>query len=767
MKLKNLLLEAETFTATNKASGKTSVFKSKDSRDAAIKSGTHNPIKDTGDSNSKGSETPKVNIFDKPTKSNDDRSEKIKSKEELYSKFDSLQNNPDALLKFMNTEILPNYDHRTKTSIDYVRGEIENLKNPKASTSKKNKSKENIKQILTNVINYNLEKVAEKRAVSKGWPDRDEYLANNNSASNKKANLSNMKSKDELYSAIDSLTGEKFEEYVLKEVVPYLDNSILLNTLFINANSINKDDKTYEPFLKKMVKNEIESTINPKDTSIKKSKKALSSDKQINFGDFESLDGINYSTDVSDLIDSNEKIFSKEDINNLYSLQSNLEQAEQDMDDDGADETLDSIHTILKKYMTETKGRISLSKLLSEETFTATNKATGKTAVFKSKDSRDNAIKAGTHAEIEKDKDSTKASKSKVNIFDKPASEPSDSKSSTSTPSNMGVDKVVYNTRTKTVGIVRMADERGETKTDADGNVNTSELEPYNPMKYPHQKDAKVAPSTEKEIGSRGLWTPFAQDKTNDEPKLEPTTTQSKKRPGNPQVNKEAKKKAEEYGITPQKLGNDKYKEAMLQAVVSALTDSNYHSEARELVAAIEGKPEWAKRPVYPSLDDPKFKEKMANIRNNSADSSIYMNAKDEVDEYGTDVSQASGWDGVQAADAIAFTLRMNGFHKQADLIQSIFDNKPYMKALNQEGRISLTKMVNESETEEIANLTGLRTQAVKKFIDDNNIDDRKLLAYLKIKGPKTLSNRMDISTAIVGKPGNKFAQGIIKAFQK
>jgi hypothetical protein len=173
IKLRQLLNE-ETFTATNKASGKTSVFKSKDSRDNAIKAGTHNPIKDKGDSKSKGSETPKVNIFNKPSKSNDGRSEKIKSKEELYSKFDSLQNNPDALLKFMNTEILPNYDHRTKTSIDYVRGEIENLKNPKASTSKKNKSKENIKQILTNVINYNLEKVAEKRAVSKGWPDRDE-----------------------------------------------------------------------------------------------------------------------------------------------------------------------------------------------------------------------------------------------------------------------------------------------------------------------------------------------------------------------------------------------------------------------------------------------------------------------------------------------------------------------------------------------------------------------------------------------------------------
>ena len=79
--------------------------------------------------------------------------------------------------------------------------------------------------------------------------------------------------------------------------------------------------------------------------------------------------------------------------------------------------------------------------------------------------------------------------------------------------SDMGVDSVVYNKRTKTVGIVRMGDERGETKTDADGNVNTDELEPYNPMKYPHQKDAKVAPSTSKEIDSRGLWKPFSQKK--------------------------------------------------------------------------------------------------------------------------------------------------------------------------------------------------------------------------------------------------------------
>ena len=79
--------------------------------------------------------------------------------------------------------------------------------------------------------------------------------------------------------------------------------------------------------------------------------------------------------------------------------------------------------------------------------------------------------------------------------------------------SNMGVDSVVYNKKTNTIGIVRMADERGETKTDADGNVNTDELEPFNPMQYPHQKKAQVAPSTKKEIDSRGLWKPFASNK--------------------------------------------------------------------------------------------------------------------------------------------------------------------------------------------------------------------------------------------------------------
>jgi hypothetical protein len=255
---------------------------------------------------------------------------------------------------------------------------------------------------------------------------------------------------------------------------------------------------------------------------------------------------------------------------------------------------------------------------------------------------------------------------------------------SSSPKSDMGVDKVVYNKRTNTVGIVRMADERGETKTDADGNVNTSELEPYNPTKYPHQKDAQVAPSTQKEVDKRGLWNPFSQD--------EPTSKPKEARKGNPSVNKDAKKKAEKFGITPEKLGNDGYKKVMLQAAVEALTDANFHDEARELISKIEGKPEWAKRVDYPKMDDPKYKEKMADIRNNGVDSSEYWKGDNNAHEFGRKVASSSGWNGVEAADGIAFTLRMNGFHKQADMIQSIFDNKPYMK----ETSMSLSSMIKK-----------------------------------------------------------------------
>jgi len=79
IKLKDLLYEVETFTATNKKSGETAVFKTKDARDAAVKAGTHDDI-DSSDDKSKGK---KNSMF---SKGNYDAPDVKKDKEETPKK---------------------------------------------------------------------------------------------------------------------------------------------------------------------------------------------------------------------------------------------------------------------------------------------------------------------------------------------------------------------------------------------------------------------------------------------------------------------------------------------------------------------------------------------------------------------------------------------------------------------------------------------------------------------------------------------------------
>jgi hypothetical protein len=159
-------------------------------------------------------------------------------------------------------------------------------------------------------------------------------------------------------------------------------------------------------------------------------------------------------------------------------------------------------------------------------------------------------------------------------------------------------------------------------------------------------------------------------DKPAEEPKKdEPTSEPKKIRQGNPAVNKATKSKAEKLGITPEKLGKDEYQKKMAQAAIEALTDSNFHNEARALIASLEGKPEWAEKPTdMPSLSSPEYGE----WRKNSVYSSEYYDADEDTSNLGQTASQKSGWDGGDAVAGIAFTLRMNGFHKLADKIQSV-----------------------------------------------------------------------------------------------
>jgi hypothetical protein len=253
--------------------------------------------------------------------------------------------------------------------------------------------------------------------------------------------------------------------------------------------------------------------------------------------------------------------------------------------------TLDSVRTAYQA-----------KKALEEgESFTAVNKDSGETSVFKSKASRDSAIKKGTHdKKAAKGGDEPSAGKdvSKVNIFDKP--------------------------------------EKEEPK--------------------------------------------------GDEPKSEP----SKPRAGNLQVNKVVRKKAQSLGVTPQKLGKEEYEKRMSQAAVEALTDANFHSESRALIAVLEDNPELAKNPS----DDPNkpdmFSDEYDEWKKGTAWGSSFGDSSDGTNDIAHSATGESSWDGQESIDAIAFDLKMNGSHKLAAKIQSIFDEK-------NESTTSIVDMIPES----------------------------------------------------------------------
>ena len=323
---------------------------------------------------------------------------------------------------------------------------------------------------------------------------------------------------------------------------------------------------------------------------------------------------------------------------------------------------------------------ISLKRLFEAEDFKAKSKETGKLVHFKTKDSYQAALKAGTHEDPKAPKGGASKGAAKANdMFG--GDYANDRGGEASKDDSMAtVNSIAAKTGLRAQAVAGWADENGVNLSKISDAINSKKLKPMDFMTAvsgnPGNKYAK------------DIIAKYSQSA----PTEEPTSKPKEARKGNPVVNKEAKKKAEEFGITPQKLGKEGYVKAMYQAAVEALTDSNYHDEARELVASIEGKPEWAKKVDYPSMDDPQFAEKMKAIRTTGVDSSQYWGGEDGTHEFGRKVSQASGWGGVDAADGIAFALRMNGFHKEADKIQSIFDNKPYMR----ESSTKLTSMIKK-----------------------------------------------------------------------
>ena len=78
---------------------------------------------------------------------------------------------------------------------------------------------------------------------------------------------------------------------------------------------------------------------------------------------------------------------------------------------------------------------------------------------------------------------------------------------------------------------------------------------------------------------------------------------------------------------------------------------------------------------------------------------------------------------------------------------------------------MKVESVVNEAASREamgIAGFTGTRGSAVQKFIDDYNLNAKKLYKFVS-KGK--LSDRMDFVTAIAGNPGNKYQGKIVGMF--
>ena len=355
---------------------------------------------------------------------------------------------------------------------------------------------------------------------------------------------------------------------------------------------------------------------------------------------------------------------------------------------------------------------IKLTDLLKEEeTFTATSNKSGETSVFKSKDSRDAAVKAGTHSKI-KDKEDSEDDEpkgDKPNMFSKDSGydapdndddDDDDYEIDDSDEDNIELPKEVEAEFEKELGTVGY--DWADIGTipgvisymDKDENaimISTGAAyggdEPFYVSGYnlPDMEDGDSDETNGKSFDTKEDAMAYAKElaqtlkggEAKEEPKSEPTKDSTKERAGNPKINKAVNGKAKELGITPQKLGKEEYESRMSKAAVEALTDANFHSEARKLISILEDKPEWDSNPMN-DPDKPKdvFSKEYDEWRKNTVFSSELYDSAEGTDEIAHLATNQSGWEGETSVDAIAFDLKMNGSKKLAAKIQSIFEGK-------------------------------------------------------------------------------------------
>ena len=406
-------------------------------------------------------------------------------------------------------------------------------------------------------------------------------------------------------------------------------------------------------------------------------------------------------------------------------------------------------------------GLIDLKPITEADVFTATSKETGTTSVFKSKAARDAAIKAGTHEKRKDDKDDAvkdPTDKPKVNIFNK-------DKAAKGGDSSAGEKDKEEPKKAKfkdfKADIQSTMKDMGFSSADLGGMEGTEDFEDSNgnymqiskgklfddPNKFAvfggkvdDMTDAR-ADNHYKSFNSKEDAVAYAKELAQklQSGKDEPSKDSTGGRAGNPQVNKKALEVAKKVGLDPKKIGKEEFTLKIVQAAHEALTDSNFHSEARKLIAIIEDNPELAKNPAddpnKPDLGDPGYEE----WQKGTAWGSKYGDSTDETDELGQAAAQEAGWAGRDALDSIAYVAKMKGFKNLAAKIQSVFDDK------KNESSMRLNSMLPEGKHKklerDLKNLAGVAkidfSEALESLEEDGVLEAMDHLENLidRIKG--------------------------------
>ena len=262
----------------------------------------------------------------------------------------------------------------------------------------------------------------------------------------------------------------------------------------------------------------------------------------------------------------------------------------------------------------------------------------------------------------------------------------------------------------------------------------------------------------------------------------------------NPSLNKKVKKYLDAY-LKGEKKNSPEHQHAIMLIMKGALTDANFHSEARQL---------------------DKFFPKAKQSKH------VGTPMEDVIEDKGVDIAGWAKWDGYDIIDAFSFYTNMvlgGGFGKKLETLkesvtetinerlttrdmkymdglalrkpldtalkelrkvgQDLIDSEGFDKGdvkeflLSKVSRVlhvglseSTEESVNEAASRtamEIGGLTGMNKDFIQKFVDTNELDIEKVFQFVK-KGK--LKDRLDFVSAVAGKPNNPLQKKMIKMFK-